>query len=205
MAILHCSQNDAVREKWAAGLSPQYETYQAASVHELDSLLESFKVEIILIHRSMVGEKQLKQIITKCGGSKVFVFADRPNDFEGAACLQWGCVGYTNTYIAPERLCAAVEAVQSGLVWIGTSLMQYLIKSLAVKDSQQTVGNNVQAVIDTLSKREYQVASLVAGGMQNKEIANELDITERTVKAHLSAVYTKTQTNGRLNLALLMR
>ena len=45
---------------------------------------------------------------------------------------------------------------------------------------------------------------LVAEGNHNNEIAAELGITERTVKAHLSAVYVKTHTKGRLNLALLI-
>ena len=45
----------------------------------------------------------------------------------------------------------------------------------------------------------------MAQGLSNSEIAIQLDITERTVKAHLGAVYAKTSTKGRLALALLMR
>ena len=60
-------------------------------------------------------------------------------------------------------------------------------------------------MLATLSDREYQIAGLVAEGMANLEIAEQLGITERTVKAHLGAIYAKTSTRGRLALALLIK
>ena len=55
-----------------------------------------------------------------------------------------------------------------------------------------------------MSNREYQIAGLVAEGLSNLEIAEQLGITERTVKAHLGAVYAKTSTRSRLGLALML-
>lgn len=53
-----------------------------------------------------------------------------------------------------------------------------------------------------LSERELQAAKLVAGGASNKEIADQLAITERTVKAHLSAIFEKLGVRDRLQLSL---
>ena len=53
-----------------------------------------------------------------------------------------------------------------------------------------------------LTPREREIALLVGAGVSNKAIAQRLDITERTVKAHLGAVFNKLGVTGRLQLAL---
>jgi len=55
-----------------------------------------------------------------------------------------------------------------------------------------------------LTRAEHKVAKLVARGQSNLEIAFNLKITERTVKAHLTSIYEKTKTGSRLGLALLI-
>jgi len=55
-----------------------------------------------------------------------------------------------------------------------------------------------------LTPAEHKVAKLVARGQSNLEIAFNLKITERTVKAHLTSIYEKTKTGSRLSLALLI-
>lgn len=53
-----------------------------------------------------------------------------------------------------------------------------------------------------LSGREITVAQLVGQGASNKEVARQLDIAERTVKAHLTAIFEKLQVRDRLQLSL---
>lgn len=60
------------------------------------------------------------------------------------------------------------------------------------------------AAFDALTPREREIAVLVGEGVNNKIIARRLDITERTVKAHLGAVFSKLGIPGRLQLALLV-
>ena len=55
-----------------------------------------------------------------------------------------------------------------------------------------------------LTPAEHKIAELVARGQSNLEIAFNLKITERTVKAHLTSIYEKTKTGNRLGLALLI-
>lgn len=207
MAILLCSRNETVLKKWCAALNEKWQTHQAMSVKELHTIIERFQVDVIMLHRSMIDEEQLHDICDMGrSGLKVFVFSDRPNDQEGIACLQLGCVGYANTYIRTSRLVTAIEAVESGLVWVGTSLMQHLIRGLNqnAEHTKSEEDDSENSLLSKLSKREYQIAKLVADGLQNNEIATELAIAERTVKAHLSSIYFKTHTKGRLNLALLV-
>ena len=58
--------------------------------------------------------------------------------------------------------------------------------------------------LDSLTARELMVARLVAQGESNREIAEALEITERTVKAHLTAIFEKLQVRDRVQLALAM-
>jgi two-component system nitrate/nitrite response regulator NarL len=207
MILLLCSKNATVLEKWSSALSSKWQVYQAMSAEELSSILDRFTVDLILLHRNMLDTDQLNSLCAQSHTTqKVFVFSDRPDDSEGLYCLKIGCVGYANTYIRETRLKAAVEAVESGLVWVGGSLMRYMIKRLAAVTPKQENSDTetMPKQLSTLSKREYQIAKLVADGMANSDIANELDIAERTVKSHLSSIYSKTRTKGRLNLALLL-
>lgn len=207
MNLLLCSKNETVLEKWSSALSGKWQLQQAMSFNEIKTFLDQFEVDLLLLHRNMLDNAQLTSLCRETKNvHKVFVFSDRPDDSEGMTCLKMGCVGYANTYIRQERLVAAIESVSSGLVWVGESLMRYLIKGLAATAPQEDVANagGVSPQLDSLSKREYQIARLVADGLANSEIAEELDIAERTVKAHLSSIYSKTKTKGRLNLALLM-
>lgn len=205
--LLLCSRSERVRQRWLDGLGPDETAYQASSVKETLDYMNRFTVDIVLLHRSLINTEELEEICTDAAGPKVIVFSDRPDDQEGLVCLQRGCVGYANTYISSSRLTAALEAVASGLVWVNSSLMGMLINGVdnhSVKRKSGKNGNKTR-LLDDLSPREHQIALLVAEGWKNPSIAEDLDITERTVKAHLSSIYSKTKTKGRLNLALLMK
>jgi two-component system nitrate/nitrite response regulator NarL len=58
--------------------------------------------------------------------------------------------------------------------------------------------------VDYLTPREFQIARMVGNGAHNKEIAHQLNITERTVKAHLTAIFNKLQIPDRLRLGLFI-
>lgn len=207
MAIMLCSRNETIRNKWLTTLKGQWQVHEASSVRELFVLLRNYQIKTILLHRGSIEESELRDVCGRQVNCKVFVLSDRPSDNEGVLCLRLGCVGYANTYIAPPRLRAAVEAVESGLIWVGSSLMNHLIKGLTAGAAPETGSADPpdNPLLAGLSNREHQIAKLIAEGLPNGQIATQLDITERTVKAHLSSIYAKTKTKGRLSLALLMK
>ena len=102
----------------------------------------------------------------------------------------------------PVLLRQVMLVVENGGLWIGQSLLQKLVGSTSRLFSQRSSGQNTESCLSLLSEREAQVARLVAGGASNKEIAEQLFITERTVKAHLSAVFEKLGLRDRLQLSL---
>ena len=63
----------------------------------------------------------------------------------------------------------------------------------------------INELLDNLTRREYQIATLVGRGESNKRIAQQLAITERTVKAHLTEIFRKLRISDRVKLALIMK
>ena len=126
---------------------------------------------------------------------KVMALSDVPSFTEGTALLQKGLKGYANTYIHLLHLNQAIEVINSGNIWLYPSFMQELITSSVTKNDIK------DEILDQLTSREKETALLVAEGKTNKEIAIALNITERTVKAHLTSIYTKTGLTDRLSLA----
>jgi DNA-binding NarL/FixJ family response regulator len=85
-----------------------------------------------------------------------------------------------------EELSAAVHALAEGL-WVGApALVQNLLEGHPLP-----VLDGAEAVINPLTERERQVLQLTAEGLANKQIAAALDISENTVKFHLSSLYAK--------------
>ena len=117
------------------------------------------------------------------------------------AALSAGAVGYCNGHAAPEVLQQVAPAVRHGSIWVGQALMQRLLGATVRLMPPQGPG---QGWRERLSVREQETAELLARGASNKEIARELDITERTVKAHVSALLEKLGARDRLQLSLII-
>lgn len=125
---------------------------------------------------------------------------DVPNYTQGSQFLKLGIKGYGNTFMDPENITQAIDVISAGNVWLYPEFMNELISNIAL--SQPKVEN---PHIKELSPAQLEVAKLVAEGKSNKEVAKAKEITERTVKAHLSAIYAKLEISDRLSLALLFK
>jgi DNA-binding NarL/FixJ family response regulator len=131
------------------------------------------------------------------------VLADHPNDEEALAAFAAAARGYCNTHAVPLLLRRIADVVAQGGLWIGESLMQRLLRATAHLPAP-AAAPAVRPWDEGLTARERQVALAVAAGAANKEIARQFDITERTVKAHVSALLEKIGVRDRLQLALVV-
>lgn len=126
--------------------------------------------------------------------------SSNPKDEEGMAALDAGCVGYCHSFSDARILQQIRQVVADGQVWIGRELMQRLLSNVRLVTSRQNKPDTTWS--EGLTSREVEVAVLAANGSSNQVIAIECNISERTVKAHLSAVFTKLNISDRLQLAL---
>ena len=115
-----------------------------------------------------------------------------------------GAHGFCAIDIQPDLLVKAAHAVCNGEIWVPRQLIAQLIGELARENNKGITNPDSTGAksLKRLTPRELQVAQMVHLGGNNKMIARELDISERTVKAHLSAIFRKLKIENRLHLAL---
>lgn len=106
-----------------------------------------------------------------------------------------GADGYIMKDSEFSELRRAIETVVDGEVFIQPSLIPSLNHRLIARDLDKDK-------INSLTKRELEVLIQIAGGMANKEIADSLDISERTVKNHISNIFRKIDVSDRTQAAV---
>jgi len=153
-------------------------------------------------------EGDVTQLLTEsraaAGNVPVIALSDVPDDTQGLAALGAGVAGYCNGHAAPAVLQQVAATVLGGGVWVGQSIMQRLMTGTASLAAQKFTPPAPSEWAATLTRREADVARIVALGSSNKEIARMLNISERTVKAHLGAIFEKLKVRDRLQLTLRM-
>jgi DNA-binding NarL/FixJ family response regulator len=132
----------------------------------------------------------------------VVALSNHVSQEEGLVCLEAGASGYTSALSNPTVLQQIAMVVENGGFWLGPDLMTRLRTSLARLMPHQV--QEVQNKLASLSPREREVALAVAAGASNKEVARDMGITERTVKAHLSAIFENLGLRDRMQLIILL-
>ena len=138
--------------------------------------------------------------LIKVKNLRVVAASSNPKDSEAIPALDAGCTAYCHAFADAVTLRQIHHVTKAGHVWIGAGLMHQLIQSAnRAKQLQPDLKSGWDA---TLTQREKEVAQLAALGASNQAIADDCGISERTVKAHLSAVFEKLKIADRLALAL---
>jgi len=96
-------------------------------------------------------------------------------------------------------LCKCIQSVHQGQVWANSEQFRYLIESIAQVPSLMVVNASGDKL---LTPREEQVVALVAVGLSNREVAEELRLSEQTVKTYLFRIFDKLGISSRVELVL---
>ncbi|MDX9746102.1 MAG: response regulator transcription factor [Syntrophales bacterium] len=202
--ILLGASNRAVIKRWLGLLPKNTKTDTAMTLSDFLQKCVSKNHDLVIVHRSFIDVKAFMELRKLTPMLKYFLLSDEPNEEEGLAFLKLGIVGYGNTYISPNRMAEAIRVVSGGGVWLGQKVIQFLIQETYNRTKRGSSEKKERTSLDGLTRAEWRIAEMVAMGRSNLEIAADLGITERTVKAHLTSIYEKTKTGSRLNLALLI-
>lgn len=148
------------------------------------------------------GLKQLKKINPSL---KLLLAGARMQPNKELAALASGVMGCCSPDLGPEQVRRILTIVEEGGVWISNAALPQLLqrlrnKSVAVSPSESE--SLADEELSELTHREREIARMVAAGDSNKIIARKLNITDRTVKAHLTTVFQKLNVHDRLQLAL---
>ena len=196
MLVLCCSIDNILLNKLT-------ETYGVENVVRISDpeLLE--KNEQPVCDVAIVDLKYFKLSVGKFFICPVIALATLPAFPEAFQALQLGIRGYGNRQMRLSNLVQAVEAVKDGQIWLPPSIVSQLIDVVGnTRDRDNSVSR--EGLLQALSKREQEVALYVAKGMSNQEVADKMFVSLRTVKAHLSSIYEKTDVRNRLELGLAL-
>jgi two-component system nitrate/nitrite response regulator NarL len=117
--------------------------------------------------------------------------------------LQLGARGVVLKDVDPELLFKSIHVAMRGEYWMDRAAVSDLVTALREASPQPDVPAAQRPF--GLTRRELEIVTAVAGGQSNREIAQQLRISEETVKHHLTRIYDKVGASTRLELALFAR
>lgn len=140
--------------------------------------------------------------------TKVIMLSPNPNDEELFEIIKTAAVACLNKKATAEELVSTIRRARNGEYPINESLTRPTVAKHVLKQFQDiaSIGKVMEAVAAPLTPRETQILNYIAQGNSNKQIAYILNISEQTIKNHVSSILRKLNANDRAHaVALAMR
>ncbi|EAQ98955.1 helix-turn-helix transcriptional regulator [Congregibacter litoralis] len=198
MKNLFLSAGSGPRERWLAAFPDLEQVNRVLEIADISDAEEG--PHLVWVDLAALSEpwEAIAKLVE--AGHKVVVLSATPGEAEAFSVLARGVRGYCHREAAPKQLQEVAEVIKNGGLWMPPALVQRLI----------TVGQRVDTgkapaspdYFADLTPREEEVALMVGRGFNNREIAEALSVSERTVKANLTAIFEKLGLRDRVQLAL---
>jgi DNA-binding NarL/FixJ family response regulator len=174
---------------------------EAADAGEVTALARRLSPDVVLLDADLPGTDVLEATRRIAGpdqaGPHVIILAARECDEWLFAALRAGASGFLVKSVAPADLVEAVRVVAADGALLSPGATRRLIVEFASQPPRR-LPSDVQ--LDEVTPRERQVVALVAAGMSNDEIAEQLVISRATAKTHVSSVLRKLDVRDRAQL-----
>jgi len=173
---------------------------EAGSVEEAVRLIGELKPDVVLLDVHMPGGGGVAVIrqVAKVAPAQSFLALSVSDAAEDViAVVRAGARGYVTKSISGEELAAAINRVRDGDAVFSPRLAGFVLDAFAGSVPEA----EVDPELDQLTMREREVLRLIARGYMYKEVAQSLNISPRTVEAHVSAVLRKLQLSNRHELS----
>jgi DNA-binding NarL/FixJ family response regulator len=142
----------------------------------------------------------ITNVFERAPGARVLVVGEKFSSSESYSLLRHGAKGLLTYAEAREQLPRALPQVASGGFWVPRATLSEFVDSILSNTHNRRL--KVDSAAD-LSRREREVLDALLENLANKEIASRLNISERTVKFHVSNLLTKFGVRRRADLILL--
>ncbi len=172
---------------------------EAEKADEVLARTETFRPDVAFIHEEILGESggnlisAVQQSSPKC---KVVVTSSMASDDASMRHVRSGAAGVILKSVDPQMFIKCARRVSEGDTWVPKRSVSAMAKMLEARPE------NPPRPVDTLTRREKTVISYLMQGWRNREISQQLSISEQTVKNHLRTIYDKVGVSDRLELVL---
>lgn len=176
---------------------------EGASAAEAVALVRSLKPDVLLLDAFMddSGLDRIRDIFAVHPPVRIIILTVSQSDEDVAKALEAGVSGYVLKGMSGRELAEIIRLVCSGQTYISPQAMGGVLAALRWKSAKK----QDLAEKFALSGKELTVLRLVAQGLNNREIAAQLGVTERTIKFHLSNVFAKLDVRNRVEAGILAR
>lgn len=201
--ILLVDDHTLVREGFAQMLELEEDfsvVGQAADAEQARKKAVELKPDIILMDIKLPGVNGIEatRLIKKeLPDTEIIILSMYDEEEYVRESVRAGATGYVLKDISQEDLIRNIKVVHSGGSYIQPSLARKVLQDLAEITQVKSQSAGKSSSIRELSDREVEVLQLVADGKSNKEVANDLTISEKTVKAHLRSIFRKLEVGDR--------
>jgi len=205
--VLVASSLAGLRKRCRQALERGHPVHEVTERGELERSMVNRRPAALLLDLALPnlgGPGGIAAIQKLCSATKIITLTTAPDEREGIAVLKAGARGYCDREIDGPLLEKATAVVLKGEIWVGRKLIPHLLEELTALTQQRLreAPGKSDDRLERVTPRERQIVDLLSAGASNKEIARRLNVTERTVKAHLTAIFRKLGLAGRLQLAL---
>ncbi|MBU1657925.1 LuxR C-terminal-related transcriptional regulator [bacterium] len=210
--LLLCSKRLSVSERISMALSADGYSVSVISQEELLAMRQKdfLEYDLLLMHLFNVEDIEILNQMNPVY-LNTLILDSEPSLAMAIYILKWGANGYSNALASKTNLRLAVEVAISNNIYLPENYMSEmlgLINIALTKNSNQLQQEKLEQnsnPFTALTYREREVANCIVKGYNNKEIAKKLEITPRTVKAHLHSMFEKFHLRDRLSLALFLQ
>jgi DNA-binding NarL/FixJ family response regulator len=168
----------------------------------LVKLVAEQRPDILLLDlnlRKCSGLEALHQIPSVPAGVRGILLTDAAGNNTIAEALLWGVRGIVRKEDPTHLLFKSIRAVMNGQYWINHTEVAEIVQNLRALAT--IIEQKAQQQAHSLSRRQQQIIESIVAGRSNKDIAQEMSLSERTVKYHLTRIFEKLGVSGRMELA----
>lgn len=195
---------------WQQSLSGEHNAVVSNDLDAASRVIQNQSIQFLVIDSEFFDSAL--NLISMFGphGIKAIVVGRHWSEENQIRALVAGYSGYCEADLAGAVLAKATNCILNGDIWINRHLVPKVLDLLVSLNNIQTPLPNPAKIeftqnIATLTSRELEVTKMISEGNSNKIIARLLNISERTVKAHLTSIFQKLKVNDRLHLAILFK
>ena len=164
----------------------------------------ALRPDIILLDLDLGKENSLEflpELLTIGDGARVIAVTGVPDPELHLRAVRLGAMGVVLKIESSAFLIKAIRKVYSGEVWLNNSLVSTVMTELLHANTSKKVDPEAEKIA-SLTEREHEVIALLAEGRRNKQIGEQLFISEKTVRHYLTSIFEKLGVTDRLALMI---